>query len=241
MFDDYNLDLESSIFSNTQILNFNQKSNFTINGNLFDRYLYYLNNIETEYILYFYDDMFLIESVDTNKLNSFLNIMKNNELIKIIKLSLHSEPFYNGTMVNIDDTIFIKANNQLDNYIFNTQPILIRRDFFIETVNYCKQNNICAHQNGGLEIHGTDFFRINNHYIALRVTNDVTKVPDAGGVVRSGIISEEMKQYFKEKENIEIQTYENNMIFKLTNEEYHCLGDRLKQEYREKNISPSKN
>ena len=33
MFDDYNLDLESSIFSNTQILNFNQKSNFTINGN----------------------------------------------------------------------------------------------------------------------------------------------------------------------------------------------------------------
>ena len=238
MFDD---NLESSIFINTKILNFNQKSNFTINGNLYDRYLYYLNNIETEYILYFYDDMFLLESVDMNKLNSFLNIMKNNELIKIIKLSLDSEPFHNGTMVDIDDNVFIKAHNHLDHYIFNVQPILVRKDFFIETINYCKQNNICTHQNGGIEIHGTEFFRINNDYIALRVVNEITKIPGACGAVISGIMSPEMKQYLKEKENIEIQTDDNNMIFKLTRQEYDFLGDRLKNMYRENNISPIEN
>ena len=235
---DNNINFEDSIFNNTKILNFNQKSNFTLNGNLFDRYLYYLQQIETEYILYFYDDMFPIEKVDLNKINNLLDIMKNNESIKIIKLSLDSYPFYHGSMVYINDTVFTKAHNTFDHYIFNVQPILIRKDFFIEMVNYCKQNNKCTHQNGGLEIHGTDYFKINKDYISLRVINEVIKIPCDHGVVVSGIISEEMKQYFKEKEDIEIETYENNLIFELTKEEYDCVGDRLKIMYNEYNIAP---
>jgi hypothetical protein len=46
-----------------------------------------------------------------------------------------------------------------------------------------------------------------------------------------------MKQYFKEKEDIQIETYENNLIFKLTKDEYDCLGDRLKIEYNQNNIA----
>lgn len=235
---DNNINFEDPIFNNTKILNFNQKSNFTLNGNLFDRYLYYLEQIESEYILYFYDDMFPIKSVDMNKLNNLLDIMKNNELIKIIKLSLDSHPFYHGSMICINETVFTKANNNFDHYIFNVQPILIRKDFFIEMVNYCKQNNKCTHQNGGLEIHGTDFFKINKDYICLRVTDEIVKIPYDGGVVLSGIISEEMKQYFKEKEDIEIETYENNLIFELTKEEYDCLGDSIKILYNKYNFAP---
>ena len=234
---DNNINFGHPIFNNTKILNFNQKSNFTLNGNLFDRYLYYLEQIESEYILYFYDDMLPLKSVNMNKLNNLLDIMKNNKLIKIIKLSLDSYPFYNGSMVHINETVFTKANNNMDKYIFNVQPILIRKDFFIEMVNYCKQNNKLTHQNGGLEVHGTDFFKINKDYICLRVIDEIVKIPAGCGVVASGIISEEMKQYFKEKEDIQIETYENNLIFKLTKDEYDCLGDRLKIEYNQNNIA----
>ena len=235
---DNNINFEDSIFNNTKILNFNQKSNFTLNGNLFDRYLYYLQQIETEYILYFYDDMFPIEKVDLNKINNLLDIMKNNELIKIIKLSLDSYPFYHGYNIMIDDIHFTIANNNMDDYMFNVQPILINTKYFIEMVKYCKQHNTCTHQNGGLEIYGTEFFKINTDYISLRVINEVIKIPCDHGVVVSGIISEEMKQYFKEKEDIEIETYENNLIFELTKEEYDCVGDRLKIMYNEYNIAP---
>ena len=40
----YNLNI-----NNINLLNFNNKSNFTINGNLFDRYLYYLENNHKEW------------------------------------------------------------------------------------------------------------------------------------------------------------------------------------------------
>ena len=68
--------------------------------------------------------------------------MNNNEDIKIIKLSLDSYPFYNGKNVNYDNLNFIEADNYKDEYIFNIQPIIIRKDFFINLVIYCKTHNI---------------------------------------------------------------------------------------------------
>jgi hypothetical protein len=35
----------------------------------------------------------------------------------------------------------------------------------------------------------------------------------------------------KDKEEIEIETFDNNLIFKLTRDEYDVMGDRLKHEY----------
>ena len=217
------------------ILNFNEKSNFSIKGNYFDRYLYYLNNIDTEYILYFLDDMYPLNIIDITILTRLIDIMNKNDNIKLIKLSLDSYPFNNGNKVIYDNIHFIKANNNLDEYILNLQPFIIKKNFFIDLVNYCKKNNTFTHQNGGLEVFGTNFFK-NTNYIALRVINEVVKIPYSGGIVTSGIISDPIKKMLKEKEDIDIKTYDNNLIYELTNVELNNLGDRLKEHYNDLNI-----
>jgi hypothetical protein len=165
--------------------------------------------------------------------------MDLNNDIKIIKLSLHSYQFNNGTPIEYNGIKFIKANNKLDDYIMNVQPILIDRYFFIKLIKFCKLNNTLTHQNGGLEIYGTKFFRQNNNYICLRVIEDVVVIQDSMGVVQSGIITDYNKKFLKEKEDIDIETFENNLIYKLTLDEYNCLGDRLKTEYEKNNIKIS--
>jgi hypothetical protein len=223
--------------NNLILLNFNQKSVFSLNGNLYERYLYYLNNIDSKYILFFYDDMLAIDYVSTEKIIKLMNIMDEDDNIKNIKLSTHSYTFNNGTPFVKNGIEFTKANNKLDQYLMNFQPILIRRDFFIDLIKYCAINNTLTHQNGGIEIYGTEYFRQNENFICLRVVEDVVVIQNAMGVVQSGVISNEIKNYLKEKENIEIETFENNLIYRLTNEEYNCLGDRLKEEYAKNNIT----
>lgn len=214
---------------NTRILSYGEKSHFSLHGNLFDRYLYYLNKIDSKYVLLFIDDMFPLANV--SNLDKYTDIMDTNENIKIIKLSKYSRVFDRGHLVNINGIDFIQANNSIDEYIMNLQPILIRKDFFIDLTNYCKHNNQLTHQNGGMEIYGTDYFRRNNHFICLRVVNDVVPVNDSGGIVRSGRISDDTKQMLKDTEGIEIETFDNNLIFKLTIDEFNVMGNRLKEEY----------
>ena len=221
--------------NNIKVLTYGHKSNFGVNGNYYKRMLYYLHNIDTDYILYFYDDMFPLAKVDMNKLNAFVDIMNTNDNIKIIKLSTHSFPCYNGTLVNYNGIDFMKANNALDSYIMNVQPILIKKDFFIDVIYYCMFNNT-IHQNGGMEIYGTEYFKNNDEFICLRIIDDIIVVNDNGGIVRSGVITDETKNMLKEKEDIDIQTYENNMIFKLTQDEYDNLGNQLKEVYANLNI-----
>ena len=230
--DEITEDLKHKInnFKNIDILSFDQKSVFLINGNLFDRYLYYLNKISSNYILYFYDDMFPINNIDLCKIQKLIDIMNCNKNIKLIKLSLYSYPFTNGKEIEYNNIQFVKADNKLDDYLFNVQPLLIRKDIFIDLVNYCKINNTCSHQNGGLEIFGTKFLK-NNEHTVLRVKNEIIQISSPMGIVQSGILSEEMKKNLFEKENIHIDVYENNLIYKLTLDEYNCLGERLKEEY----------
>ena len=214
---------------NTKILSYGAKSNFSLHGNFFDRYLHYLHQIDSKYILYFYDDMFPLEHIGS--LDNFINIMDENDNIQIIKLSTHSAPFNNGHLVNIKGINFIQANNSLDSYIMNVQPILIRKNFFIDLINYCKNNNTLTHQNGGMEIFGTQYFRQNHKHICLRVVEDIVKINASGGIVTSGIISEDTKKMLKDKEEIEIETFDNNLIFKLTRDEYDIMGDYVKHHY----------
>lgn len=205
---------------NTIILNYNVKSIITAkNGNLYDRYLYYLNNIDSEFILYFYDDMHPTKKVDIKKIEKIVQIMKNDDSIDIVKLSLSSYPFKYGEHVIINNMKFIKASNK-DSYIMNLQPMIIRKNTFIDIIKYTKnRNNI--HQNGGIEIFGTNFLRSKNNK-SLRVVNEIVSVFGSGGLVRSGILSNDAKKWL-ESENIHIKTYDNNLIFKLTKKEYNYI------------------
>lgn len=230
---DYDLKQE-----NTKLLNFNEKSILDdIKGNLYDRYLFYLNNIDTDYILFFYDDMYPIEKISNEKIEKLINIMENNKNIKLIKLSGYSFPFHNGKENIIDEIPFFKANNNLDDYIFNLHPQIIRKDFFIEMIKYVKKNNN-IHQDGGLEVYGTQFFKEKTDYIAMRANESIIKIISPTGVVINGVIEDTIKFFLKEKENIEIKTYKNNLIYELTNEEYKCMSGSTIAKLKKRNIIP---
>jgi hypothetical protein len=71
---------------NINILEFGTKSCFSVNGNFFDRYLHYLEHINTKYILYFYDDMFPLAPVNSEKLNSLI-LLKESLSTNLNKLT----------------------------------------------------------------------------------------------------------------------------------------------------------
>ena len=222
---------------NLHVLSYGEKSDISVHGNFYDRYLQYLENIPTKYVLYFVDDMFPLAPVSTDALNDCIDLMNTDENIKSIKLSLLSFPF-NGPLVQHKGRDFIKAINASDGYIMNVQPLLLRRDFFITMIKYCKEHNARGNQsgNGGLEIYGTEYFR-NNPFTCLRVCSDIVKINFDGGIVQSGFISEDARKVLL-AEDIVIDTFGNNLIFKLTEDEYTRAGVALCDEFARRGIRP---
>jgi hypothetical protein len=221
---------------NVHVLSYGKKSNMSLHGNFYDRYLDHIKHIHTEYILFFVDDMFPLAPVSREDLHDCIELMKEEDAIKIIKLSTHSYPF-SGPVVSYKGKEFVKADNKKDSYIMNVQPILIKRDFLIEILNYCKIHNTMGHQNGGLEVHGTEFFR-KNDVTCLRVCRDIVTINYAGGIVQSGFISEDTQKLLLNKEDIIIETFGNNLIFKLTEDEYTLAGDALREDFARRGIAP---
>lgn len=222
---------------NIHILSYGEKSDISLHGNFYDRYLDHIERIDTKYILFFVDDMFPLAPVSTEALDDCMNIMNKDDTVKMIKLSTHSYPF-KGPLVTYKGRVFTKAKNTSDSYIMNVQPILIRKDFFIDIINYCKIHNTIGHQNGGLEVYGTNFFR-NNNFTCLRVCEDIVKINYAGGIVQSGFISEDTQKLLL-TEGIIIDTFGNNLIFKLTQEEFTLAGGALCDEFGRRGIVPEK-
>jgi hypothetical protein len=221
------------------VLSYGTKSDISVEGNFYDRYLHYLDRIPTEYILYFVDDMFPLAPVSNEALNDCMELMKSDKTIQSIKLSTHSSPF-TGPLLQYKGRDFIQANTTHDPYIMNVQPLLLRRDFFIRMIHYCKVYNAFGRQsgNGGLEIYGTEFFR-NTNMKCLRVCEDIVKINYAGGIVQSGIISEDAQKVLL-TEDIVIETFGNNLIFKLTEDEYSRAGCALCEEFGRRGIVPEK-
>jgi hypothetical protein len=228
----------SGFGENIYVLSYGEKSNMSCNGNFYDRYLDHCKHIHTEYILFFVDDMFPLAPVSRKDLDDCIELMKEDDAIKSIKLSTHSYPF-SGPVVRYKGKEFIQADNKKDSYIMNVQPILIKRDFLIQLLNYCKLHNTMGHQNGGLEVHGTEFFR-NSDFTCLRVCSDIVKINYAGGIVQSGFISEDTQKLLLRTENITIETFGNNLIFKLTEDEYTLAGDALREDFARRGITPER-
>jgi len=228
---------ENKLSEDCNVLIYGHKSDTGIRGNYFDRYLHHLENIHTKYIVFLVDDMFPLAPVSTEALNECTELMNEDESIKVIKLSTHSAPC-SGAKVNYKGRDFIQADNARDEYIISLQPTLIRRDFFIDMLNYCKVHNTLGHQNGGLEIHGTHYFR-NSDYRCLRVCEDIFKVNYAGGIVQSGFISDDTRKLLL-TEDIVIETFGNNLIFTLTEDEYSLAGGALRDEFARRGVRPEK-
>jgi hypothetical protein len=228
------IDDEKINYENCDLLVYGTKSNFTINGNYYDRLLFYLENIDSEYIILFVDDMFLINHVNNDLLNNILEIIEKNSNIKVIKLSDHAPNLENGTEIEINNNKFIKANNLLDNYIISLQPTLYEKNFFINLLKYIKLVNTIPHQTGGFEIFGTNYFKENQDIICLKMINPIYKIIYSGGLVVSGYAIPEYVEYLKNNENLQIKICKHGLIFEMSDEEYKCLGERHINMYHEK-------
>ena len=212
--------------SNTEIITYNQRSSYKSTGNFLKRLLYSLNNINTEYIIYYCDDMFIANYVNIDKISKILVTLQNNSNIKIVKLSNKSQP-YTGEDFFENDISYTKANKNTDDYLFNIQPTLIRKDFLIKLVNECMSNIKYNYlqENSKLERIGTEFIQsFGDEVICLKTKDDIIPIVDEVGILSAGILYDHIREWLK-LENLEIKTYENNFIYKNTKEEFDYIGE----------------
>lgn len=239
-------------FDNIKILEFNEVS--YLDENYFKRYLYYLENIKENLILYMYDDMFPSNYLNYNYLMEMVKLLNNNDNIKLIKTTSYNLPINKNNIFNKNYLVY---DNKTDNYIISSQVHIIKKNIFINLINYCIKNLNKSFFKSGPNIYefmGTQYFR-NKDYICLTVFNKnlfsvYYNVPEDylknqigcyPGIVSRGTITQECLDVLKKKENIIIKTYENNMIFELTEKNYNNLGDYLKEKIKFKFDEVKKN
>ena len=120
-----------------------------------------------------------------------------------------------------------------DSYIFNVQPFCIKKKFFIDFLSFCELNykkfNI-THLNGGLEILGSNYFK-NNHpnFIALKSDENICKFyGEPFGVVKAGVVYNNLDKVLKQRENIDLKLYSKNTLFDVNEDELNRFGDHNK-------------
>ena len=211
---------------NTEIITYNEKSSIRSTGNFLQRMLHSLNNINTEYIIYFGDDMFINNYVNVDKISKILLTLQNNYNIKLIKLSNKSQP-YTGEQFCDNDIIYNKANKSVDDYIMNLQPIIVRKDFYINLINVCINDTKYKIQgNSSLERVGTEYIQtFGDDVICLKTKEDIIPIIHELGLLSAGILYDDKKEWLK-SEGLFVKTYKNNFIYDITNkEEYNSIGE----------------
>ena len=217
------------ITSNTKIqpLIYGQLSDISENGNLYDRLLYYLDHINETTIFFFIDDMYPSSRLDKKYFEEIYNVLKQTKDVQIIKITTLSQRGKYANECILNDISFLKNDNHKDDYIFNVQPCLIKKDFFIEYLTYCRNNYKklkIKHLNGGLEIIAKHFFHAYPHNVVLRVKNTLfTIYGGSHGICVSGYISDKIIQELQQKENLHLNLY-NNCIMEITQNELERFG-----------------
>ena len=211
--------------SNIEIITYNEKSSFRSSGNFLKRLIHSLNNINSEYIIYYVDDMFLTNYVDTSKISKILITLKNNNNIKLIKLSNKSQPYTGGEFED-NDIIYNRANKNCDDYLMNLQPTMIKKDFFINLINECINNKKYILQaNSALERIGTEYIKtFGDEVICLKTKEDIIPIVHELGLLSAGILYDYNKDWLI-SENLFVETYQNNFIYERTNEERNYIGE----------------
>lgn len=231
---DINPDLLKEIKNyNIKILIYGELSNISSGGNLYKRITYYLNNINNNNIFLNIDDMLPRDIIKEKCINEIVDILNNNDNIKLIKLS-NSWCNYTGPILQYNSKKFYMANTlKPDSYIFSVQPLCIKKKFFIDFLSFCELNykkfNI-KHLNGGLEILGSTYLK-NNHpnFIALKSYENICKFyGEPFGVVKAGVVYNNLDKVLKQRENIDLKLYSKNTLFDVNEDELNRFGDHNK-------------
>jgi hypothetical protein len=191
------------------ILHYGERANNTTN--YIKRVISYLKRIDTKYVIFWYDDMFLSGMVDWISFNDAHALMEANHTIKLIKLSECSFPF-SGKRIEGVSTIFQLATPQ-DSYIMNVQPTLFDRAFLLDIMEEIDKNPPIDGPSD-FETIGTNI-AAQKPFIYLRSLKNTIPVFSDGGVVRAGILFP-AAQAFLEKEGINIELCDKNCIYDIT-------------------------
>ncbi len=214
------------------ILHYSERANN--NTNYIDRVISYLESIDTKYVIFWYDDMFLSGDVDWTAFKQAYDLMEQNPGIKLIKLSKCSVKFSGRRIATSGGAVFQLATSD-DSYIMNVQPTLFDRQFLLDTM---KKVNLHDNKNGpsDFETHGTTIAK-QSPFLYLRSDQDIIPIFHEGGVVRSGIITPEARA-FLQREGLHVPVYENNCIFDLSDQaNKDTLNHQLKLELTWFNIN----
>lgn len=183
-------------------------------SNYVHRLLYYLEKIPTNYIIYWYDDMFLTNFVDFDKLSESFELMKKNSNIKTIKLSSCSYPF-TGKIYYKNNDFTLQQNSHKDQYCINLQPSLFNKNFLIDLCKNLIQKNAIYDGSFDIENAGTPYFHQNPNNISLRSNINIIPVFSDCGIVSAGYVRKGALDFLK-NENIHLQLYDNFIYEKST-------------------------
>lgn len=188
---------------------YNERANN--NTNYLKRVVYYLRNLKTKYVLFWYDDMFLSGEVDWSSYTDAYNLMEATPNVKLVKLSNCSTNF-TGRKLLFGKTIFQQSAPH-DDYVFNVQPTLFDRAFLLDVLERADKN---PDKNGpsDFETIGTNIAKT-MPYLYFRSETNIVPVFHEGGVVRSGIVYPDAIT-FLQKEGIHIELFDKNCIYDLS-------------------------
>jgi hypothetical protein len=110
------------------------------NTNYMTRVASYLKRIDTKYVIFWCDDMFLTGPVDWASFSDAHTLMEANPHVKLIKLSECSWPF-GGRTIEAGSTLFQLATPR-DAYIMNVQPTLFDRAFLPAAQEFLQKEGI---------------------------------------------------------------------------------------------------
>jgi hypothetical protein len=100
-----------------------------------------LNQIDSDYILFFLEDYILMKNIKVDTLNNILNFMKNENVDHISLMSYEGDDWelldIDYKLYNLDDDIFVKMNEKYL-YMFSVQPCIWKKDSLIKIL----ENNI---------------------------------------------------------------------------------------------------
>ncbi len=180
------------------------------NTNYITRVISYLRRIDTKYVIFWYDDMFLTAPVDWASFNDALALMEATPQVKLVKLSQCSWPF-SGAILQSGETCF-QAASPADPYVMNVQPTLFDREFLLNVMEEVDKN---PSKNGpsDFESFGTPI-AVGKPFVYLRSMHNTIPVFGDGGVVRGGVVFPEA-QAFLDKEGVRIETCERNCIYDI--------------------------
>lgn len=158
------------------------------NKSFSDRLLICLDKVETEYVLFFLDDFYLLKPVNINLFNSAINILNRDSKVKTILL--HDEVGSKYVCDNNYNEYFDVKNNKTP-YLCTSQAMLWRIDFF---------KQIIRRNESAWEFEQFGSYRM-RHKKGIHLYRD-DKFADAisypyGGVCSKGKINSKIK-YFKD-------------------------------------------